>query len=546
MNFTSDPRFNFARQQIEAINTEQYSSVLDLFERACTEFSDRTAFTCLGQDITFAEIDKMSASFAAYLSGDGGLQSGDRVAIQLPNLIQYPIVAWGILRAGLVLVNTNPLYTERELRHQFQDSGAKAVVLLSDFVTAAEKVIPDTDIKLVIATHALDMMEPQPAPVHNMDKSIKLLTLPTAISLGDGKDSGGGLSTVRPSLNDLAVLQYTGGTTGVAKGAMLSHGNIISCVAQGRNHFAEHNNESETRLLIAPLPIYHIFGFTLYLCGNFASGGRSVLIPNPRDLDGLLDVMGSFPFTEFAAVNTMLVGLMANEKFDAVDWSNLKWTIAGGAALVPDVAEEWEWRTDSKLIEGYGLSETTANLTLNSPATRRIGSAGQAVGFQEIKLMDGSGVQVADGEEGELWVRGPQVMMGYWERPEATDQAIDAEGFFKTGDVVVRLDNGFYKIVDRIKDMILVSGFNVYPNEIEHVITSHPNVLECAVVGVVDDRTGEAVKTFVVRRNSDLTETALREFCRTDLTAYKVPKHIEFRDELPKSNVGKILRRELR
>ena len=546
MDFTSDPRFNFARQQIEAINTENYSSVLDLFERACTEFSDRTAFTCLGQDITFAEIDKMSASFAAYLSGDGGLQPGDRVAIQLPNLIQYPIAAWGILRAGLVLVNTNPLYTERELRHQFQDSGAKAVVLLSDFVTAAEKVIPDTDIKLVIATHALDMMEPQPAPVHNLDKSIKLLTLPTAISLGEGKDSGGGLSTVRPSLNDLAVLQYTGGTTGVAKGAMLSHGNIISCVAQGRNHFAEHNNESETRLLIAPLPIYHIFGFTLYLCGNFASGGRSVLIPNPRDLDGLLDVMGSFPFTEFAAVNTMLVGLMANKKFDAVDWSNLKWTIAGGAALVPDVAEEWERRTDSKLIEGYGLSETTANLTLNSPATRRIGSAGQAVGFQEIKLMDGSGVQVADGEEGELWVRGPQVMMGYWERPEATDQAIDAEGFFKTGDVVIRLDNGFYKIVDRIKDMILVSGFNVYPNEIEHVITSHPNVLECAVVGVVDDRTGEAVKAFVVRRNSDLTETALREFCRTDLTAYKVPKHIEFRDELPKSNVGKILRRELR
>lgn len=546
MDFTSDPRFNFARQQIEAINTENYSSVLDLFERACTEFSDRTAFTCLGQDITFAEIDKMSASFAAYLSGDGGLQSGDRVAIQLPNLIQYPIVAWGILRAGLVLVNTNPLYTERELRHQFQDSGAKAVVLLSDFITAAEKVIPDTDIKLVIATHALDMMEPQPAPAHNLDKSVVLLTLPAAISLGESKDSGEGLSKVRPTLNDLAVLQYTGGTTGVAKGAMLSHGNIISCISQGRNHFAEDNNESETRLLIAPLPIYHIFGFTLYLCGNFASGGRSVLIPNPRDIDGLLDVMRSFPFTEFAAVNTMLVALMANEKFDAVDWSNLKWTIAGGAALVPDVAEEWEWRTDSKLIEGYGLSETTANLTLNSPATRRIGSAGQAVGYQEIKLMDSSGVQVADGEEGELWVRGPNVMMGYWQRSEATDEAIDAEGFFKTGDVVVRLDNGFYKIVDRIKDMVLVSGFNVYPNEIEHVITSHPDVLECAVVGVVDDRTGEAVKAFVVRRNNNLTETTLREFCRTDLTAYKVPKHIEFRDELPKSNVGKILRRELR
>jgi len=546
MNFTTDPRFNFSRKQVDAINVEHYTSVLDLFERACAEFAHKIAFSCLGQDITFRQIDEMSGKFAAYLRGAAGLQHGDRVAIQLPNLIQYPVAAWGILRAGLVLVNTNPLYTERELRHQFQDSGAKAAVMLSDFVAAAEQVIPDTDIKLVITTNALDMMEPQPTPAHNLDQSVMLLSLPAAISLGGGKDSGGRPSQIRPTLNDLAVLQYTGGTTGVAKGAMLTHGNIISCIAQGRNHFAEHNRESETRLLIAPLPIYHIFGFTLYLCGNFSSGGRSMLIPNPRDLDGLLDVMRSVPFTEFAAVNTMLVGLMANRKFDAVDWSNLKWTIAGGAALVPNVAKEWERRTDSKLIEGYGLSETTANLTLNSPAARRIGSSGQAVGFQEIKLMDSSGMPVADGEEGELWVRGPQVMMGYWQCPEATDEAINAEGFFKTGDVVVRLDKGFYKIVDRIKDMVLVSGFNVYPNEIEHVITSHRDVLECAVVGVVDDRTGEAVKAFVVRRNSDLTETALREFCRTDLTAYKVPKHIAFRDELPKSNVGKILRRELR
>jgi long-chain acyl-CoA synthetase len=373
-----------------------------------------------------------------------------------------------------------------------------------------------------------------------------LLTLPAAISLGQGKGSGSGLSGAQPTVNDLAVLQYTGGTTGVAKGAMLSHGNIISAIAQGRNHLAEAQGESETRLLIAPLPIYHIFGFTLYLCGNFASGGRSVLIPNPRDLYGLLDVMRSVPFTEFAAVNTMLVGLMANQKFDDVDWSNLKWTIAGGAALVPDVAREWERRTDSKLIEGYGLSETTANLSLNVPSSRRIGSVGQAMGFQEIKLMDSSGKMVADGNEGELWVRGPNVMMGYWKRPEATEDAIDPEGFFKTGDVAVKLDNGFYKIVDRIKDMILVSGFNVYPNEIENVLYSHPDVLECAVVGVVDDHSGEAIKAFVVVRNSGLTATALREFCRQDLTAYKVPKKIEFRDGLPKSNVGKILRRELR
>tara|TARA_B110001450_G_scaffold142950_1_gene133830 strand:- start:1392 stop:3032 length:1641 start_codon:yes stop_codon:yes gene_type:complete len=546
MNFTTDHRFNFSRKQVDAINSEHYTSVLDLFERACSEFAEKIAFSCLGLDISFRQIDEMSGKFAAFLRGDAGLQHGDRVAIQLPNLIQYPVAAWGILRAGLVLVNTNPLYTERELRHQFQDSGAKAVVMLSDFVAAAEQVIPDTDIKLVITTNALDMMEPQPGPTHNLDQSVVLLTLPAAISLGQGKGSGSGLSGARPTVNDLAVLQYTGGTTGVAKGAMLSHGNIISAIAQGRNHLAEAQGESETRLLIAPLPIYHIFGFTLYLCGNFASGGRSVLIPNPRDLYGLLDVMRSVPFTEFAAVNTMLVGLMANQKFDDVDWSNLKWTIAGGAALVPDVAREWERRTDSKLIEGYGLSETTANLSLNVPSSRRIGSVGQAMGFQEIKLMDSSGKMVADGNEGELWVRGPNVMMGYWKRREATEEAIDPEGFFKTGDVAVKLDNGFYKIVDRIKDMILVSGFNVYPNEIENVLYSHPDVLECAVVGVVDDHSGEAVKAFVVVRNSGLMATALREFCRQDLTAYKVPKHIEFRDELPKSNVGKILRRELR
>ncbi len=549
MSFTTDPRFDFARNKIDAINDENYTSVLDLFERACSEFAERIAFTCMGQDVTFREIDEMSARFAAYLRGDAGLAHGDRVAIQLPNLIQYPVAAWGILRAGLVLVNTNPLYTERELRHQFQDSGAKAVVMLSDFVAAAEKVIPDTDIKLLIATNALDMMEAQPAPVHNLEKSVTLVTLPTAISIGVSADKDfpqERLPQVRPTVNDLAVLQYTGGTTGVAKGAMLSHGNIIACVAQSRKHLAADEGEQLSGLLIAPLPIYHIFGFSLYLCGNFASGGRSVLIPNARDLDGLLDVMKSVPFTGFAGVNTMLVGLMANEKFDDVDWSNLRWTIAGGAALVPDVAHEWERRTDSRLIEGYGLSETTANLTLNVPSTRRIGSVGKPVGFQEIKLMDGSGKEVTGGEEGELWVRGPQVMMGYWERPEATDEAIDAEGFFKTGDVAIKLDDGFYKIVDRIKDMILVSGFNVYPNEIENVICSHPDVLECAVVGVKDERSGEAVKAFVVCRNRDLAEAELREVCRQNLTAYKVPRFIEFREELPKSNVGKILRRELR
>ncbi len=541
MNFSTDPRFNFARQQINAANEEGYTSVLDLFQRACTEFADDIAFTCMEQDVTFREIDEMSAKFAAYLRSDGGLAHGDRVAIQLPNLIQYPVAAWGILRAGLVLVNTNPMYTERELRHQFQDSGAKAIVMLSDFSDAAKKVIPDTDIKLVVSTHALDMIEAQPAPDYKLDESVRVVTLPIAISLGEGKAP----PKISPSLNDLAVLQYTGGTTGVAKGAMLSHGNIIGSVTQVKKHFAE-GDTVISGLLIAPMPIYHIFGFCVYLCSNFASGGRSVLIPNPRNFDALLDVMKAFPFTGFASVNSMLVALMNSPKFDEVDWSHLQWTGVGGAALVPDIAEEWERRTKTRLIEGYGLSETTSNLTLNMPSTRRIGTVGKPMGFQEIKLVNAAGQQVADGEEGEVWVRGLQVMMGYWQRPEATNEAVDSEGFFKTGDVAVKLEDGFYKIVDRIKDMILVSGFNVYPNEIENVITSHADVLECAVVGVKDEQTGEAVKAVIVRSNSNLTAEQLTAFCRKNLTPYKVPKLVEFRDELPKSTVGKILRRELR
>jgi long-chain acyl-CoA synthetase len=543
MTFTTDPRFDFARQQLAAINDENYTSVIDLFETACAEYADDIAFTCMGQDMTFGEIDEMSANFAAFLLSNDCLKHGERVAVQLPNLLQYPVAAWGILRAGLVLVNTNPMYTERELRHQFQDSGARALIVLNDFATGVEKVIPDTDITLVITTNALDMLEPQAAPnLSGLGESVTLVTLLKALELGASKKR----PETRSTLNDLAVLQYTGGTTGVAKGAMLTHGNIIACVAQGRKHLSKDGDKPFNGLLIAPLPLYHVFGFTVYLCGNFASGGRSVLIPNARDLDSLLDTMKSHPFNGFAAVNTMLVGLMASKKFNEVDWSYLEWTIAGGAALLPDVAEQWERRTDSKLVEGYGLSETTANLTLNTPSTRKIGSAGKAVGFQEVKLMDRTGNEVAHGEEGEIWVRGSQVMMGYWQRPQATDEAITVDGFFKTGDIAIKLDNDFYKIVDRIKDMILVSGFNVYPNEIEGVISSHHDVLECAVVGVKDNNSGEAVKAVVVRSNGNLTETELREFCRKDLTAYKVPKFIEFCDELPKSTVGKILRRELR
>ena len=403
----SSTNLSFAQQKLIELNVEGYTSLVDAFDQSCAEFSARPAFHCLGQTLSYADIEGYSRKFGAFLSESCGLVRGDRIAIQLPNLNQFPIVVWGALRIGLTIVNTNPMYTAREQLHQFQDSGARALIILSDFVAAAEKVIPDTDIKLVVSTNVLDMIEAQPAAEYKLEKSVRVVTLPSAISLGEGKK----LPQIRPTLNDLAVLQYTGGTTGVAKGAMLSHGNIIGSVAQSKKHFAEANT-TNSGLLIAPLPIYHIFGFCVYLCSNFASGGRSVLIPDPRNLDGLLDVMIAFPFTGFASVNSMLVGLMNNKKFDQVDWSHLQWTGVGGAALVPDVAEQWERRTNTKLIEGYGLSETTGNLTLNMPSTRRIGTVGKPMGFQEIKLVNDAGQQVAEGEEGEVWVRGRKLCRG--------------------------------------------------------------------------------------------------------------------------------------
>ena len=541
MDYLSDPRFDYCRSAINAINTEQHTSLISLFDLTCAEHTDRAAYNCLGQDVRFSEIEAKSRAFAAWLQ-TLGLEAGDRVAVQLPNLIQYPIVAWGVIRAGMTLVNTNPLYTQHELKHQLNDSGARVIVMLSDFLAAAEATLADTPVEQVVVTNVFDMMEAQPAPPHSLGNDIQLSTLPDALIAGESLN----LTPVEANLDSLAILQYTGGTTGVAKGAMLTHGNVLASTLQAQQHMEEAGDEDDESILIAPLPIYHIFGFSLYVVSNFAIGGRSVLIPDPRDSSALLQTMQAFPFTGFAGVNTMFVALMADPLFDSVDWSHLKASIAGGAALVPEVAREWQRRTGSPILEGYGLSETAASLTCNTRSAARLGTVGTAMGSQQIKLADSEGKPVAAGEEGELCVRGAQVMVGYWNRPDETDKAIDAEGYFRTGDIAVQTEDGYYRIVDRIKDMILVSGFNVYPNEIEAVVFEHPDIVECAVVARKDEKSGEAVALYAVSSNPDLTSEDLRKFCRQKLTNYKVPKFVYFEKELPKSNVGKVLRRELR
>ncbi len=537
-------RFAFCDRVVEELNTEGRQNVVSYFDEAVSKYADRIAFNALGQDMTFADIEKASRQFGAWLLNDGGLQPGDRVAVQLPNLLQYPIAAWGILRAGLILVNTNPLYTQRELEHQLNDSGAKAIVMVSEFLGNAEKVLPNTGVETLIVTNIFDMMEAQPAPETALKDQLRLITLPQAIAGGEGID----LPASAATMTDVAVLQYTGGTTGVAKGAMLTHGNIFGYIKQAGAVTDNDPNYREDRpeLLIAPLPIYHIFGFTLYLVGNFVRGGQSILIPDPRNLDGMMDIMAAHKFTGFAAVNTMLVGMLRSPKFDTIDWSHNHGTIAGGAALVPEVAKEWIERTGTKIFEGYGLSETTATLTVNTESDNQLGTVGKPMIAQEVKIVNPAGEEVADGEEGELIVRGVQVMRGYWNRPEATAEAINEDGFFHTGDVAVRQPDGFIKIVDRLKDMVLVSGFNVYPNEIENVVYEHPDIVEAAVIGKPDEKTGEAVALYAVSSNPDLTAEALKNHCREHLTGYKLPKYITFLDELPKSAVGKILRRELR
>lgn len=530
-----------AYDQESQLELGKYSSLIDLIERTSQRFGDKTAYACLGKTSSFNDIERDSRYFAAYLQNNTNLKPGDRIAIQLPNITQFVIAAYGALRAGLILVNTNPLYTERELIHQFNDSGAKALVVLSDLLPTLAKVVATTPIELVISTHPLDLIDPQVQPKTGL-KNVEFCQV-----LKQGAEQP--FSRFVPAADDLAALQYTGGTTGLSKGAMLTHGNMLANAAQVKSRIGSVITEGED-IFVAPLPIYHIYAFMVNLVLYFECGGCSVLIPNPRDISGLIKTLAKYPFTGFAGLNTLFVALCHQPEFKALDFSHLKITISGGTALTAAAANIWQQTTGNTISEGYGLSETSPVISLNAPGYQKIGTIGKPVLGTEVKLLDENGNEVTQGEAGELAARGPQVMLGYWNNPQETAHVMTADGFFKTGDIAILNEEGFHQIVDRKKDMIIVSGFNVYPNEVENVLASHPNIIECAVVGVKDEHSGEAVKAFVVLKDDsqdhEQMKTAILNFCREQLTAYKLPKLIEFMPQLPKSTVGKILRRELK
>ncbi|MCP1315437.1 MULTISPECIES: AMP-binding protein [unclassified Halomonas] len=531
---------------------DQYDSVTDVFHHAVERFGDKPAFSCMGKTLTFDDLDHYSARFAAWLQHDTTLVPGDRIAIQLPNVLQFPVAVFGALRAGLVVVNTNPLYTEREMAHQFKDSGAKAIVILANMAHKLDKVLDQTDLEHVVVTELADLHDVPKrwvinAAVKYVKKMVPTYRLPGAIGFRQVLKAGARqrFTPVKRDREDVAALQYTGGTTGRPKGAMLTHTNLIANMLQARLAIGQHlKNGSE--LVIAPLPVYHIYTFTVNCLFLMETGNHSVLITNPRDLPGFVKELKKLPFTAFIGLNTLFNALCQRDDFKALDFSKLKLTISGGMALTKPIAKRWEEVTGCPVAEGYGLTETSPVVSFNPADAIQLGTIGKPVAGTSVKVVDADGADVALGEPGELCVKGPQVMKGYWNQDEETRKAIDDGGWFHTGDIAVLQEDGYIRIVDRKKDMILISGFNVYPNEIEDVVAAHPDVVEAAVVGVPDEEAGEAIKLFVVSKNKELTAEALRAWCKKELTGYKVPKHVEFRDELPKTNVGKVLRRELR
>ena len=534
------------------INPDRYQSLVELFEHSATRFADQPGFVNMGEVMTFRKLEERSRAFAAYLQHGLGLKQGDRVALMMPNLLQYPIALFGILRAGMEVVNVNPLYTPRELEHQLNDSGASAIVIVSNFAHTLEKVVFNTQVKHVILTRMGDQLSAAKGTLVNfVVKYVKRLVpkynLPDAISFRSALQRGRRLQYVKPDIinADLAFLQYTGGTTGVAKGAMLTHRNMQANLEQAKAAYSPLFREGQ-ELVVTALPLYHIFALTVNCLLFIDLGGRNLLITNPRDIPGLVKELGKYPFTAMSGVNTLFNALLNNEDFHKLDFSTLRFSVGGGMSVQKAVAEKWEKTTGKHLLEGYGLTEC-APLVAGNPYDLKhySGSIGLPVPSTDIRLVDDNGHDVPPGEPGELWVKGPQVMLGYWQRPEATDEVLK-DGWLATGDVVTVDEQGFVRIVDRKKDMILVSGFNVYPNEIEDVVSQHPKVLECAAIGVPSEVSGETVKICVVKKDASLTKEELLTHCRRHLTGYKVPKIVEFRDELPKSNVGKILRRELR
>jgi len=527
-------------------------SLVDVFERACDRFASKPAYSSLNHTLTYSEVEALSRDFAAWLQNDSGLQRGDRVAIQLPNLLQYPVVAFGVLRAGMVIVNTNPLYTERELQHQLRDSEAKALVVLENFASNAEQIIADTNVEQVITTQVADL-HPfakrliMNAVVKYIKKAVPAFGFRSSHTLRNVLRRGEDLELAPPFFanDDLAILQYTGGTTGVAKGAMLSHANLVGNMRQVKMHLPEVFAEG-VHTYCAPLPLYHIYAFNLHLLCSMSSGNHSVLVPNPRDLASLVKVFNSYPVTGFMSLNTLYSALLNDAGFQHANLKELKYCSAGGMAMMADTARRWHERTGCEVLEGYGLTETSPVVAINPLGGVQEGSIGTALPDTEVKVVDDNGRTLPIGQAGELCVRGPQVMRGYWRRPNETAKVLSMDGWLSTGDIATIDADGYIRIVDRIKDMISVSGFKVFPNEVEDVASLHPGILECAAVGMPSESTGEMVKLVVVANNPDLDEEAIRAFCREHLTAYKVPKVVEFMDELPKSNVGKVLRRKLR
>ncbi|EIG29751.1 AMP-binding protein [Neisseria sicca] len=535
------------------IDITQYSSISDVFRQSVEKFAHQPAFQNMGKTLTYAEVGKLAENFASYLQNVLKLPRGERVAIMLPNLLQYPIALFGILQAGLVAVNTNPLYTPRELEHQLKDSGATTIIVLENFANTLELVLPRTQIKHVIVASVGEMFGFFKGTLMNfvlrkIKKMVPEYRISGAIPFQTTLKEGAA-HTFRPvtlTREDTALLQYTGGTTGVAKGAILSHGNICANMLQAKEWIKNQLREGK-ETVIAALPLYHIFALTVNLMIFTNAGSKIILITNPRDMKGFIGELKKERISVFIGVNTLFNGMVNQPDFATVDFSNLRLTLGGGMATQKAVAEKWKKITGTPIVEAYGLTEASPGVCCNPLNIETYsGGIGLPVPSTEVELRDANGKEVGIGQPGELWVRGPQVMKGYWNRPEETAKTIDARGFLETGDIAVMDEKGWLKLVDRKKDLIVVSGFNVYPNEIEEVVSHNDKVMEVACIGVPNEKTGEALKVFVVKKDPSLTKEELIEFCRTELTAYKVPKDIEFRDELPKSNVGKILRRELR
>ncbi|WOP15728.1 long-chain-fatty-acid--CoA ligase [Ottowia sp. SB7-C50] len=538
------------------IDPSQYTSLVGLLDDSFKKFADRTAYSFMGKDVSYAETDEQSRALAGYLQSLG-LARGDRVAIMMPNVPQYPAAVAAILRAGYVVVNVNPLYTARELEHQLKDSGSKAIVIIENFAATLQKCIANTPVQHVVLASMGDRLGGLKGAivnfvVRNVKKMVPAFTLPNAVryNVAVAKGRSAPLKTPAIGPDDVAVLQYTGGTTGVSKGSTLLHRNLIANVLQSEawnDPAMKQVPAGEQTTSVCALPLYHIFAFTVNMMLSLRNGGKTILIPNPRDLPAVLKELSKHRFHSFPAVNTLFNGLANHPDFNTVDWSHLKVSVGGGMAVQSAVAKLWLEKTGCPICEGYGLSETSPSATCNPVTSKEFsGTIGVPIPSTYIKILDDDGNEVPLGQPGEIAIKGPQVMAGYWQRPDETAKVMTADGYFKSGDVGIMDERGYTKIVDRKKDMILVSGFNVYPNEIEDVVASMPGVLEVAAVGMPDEKMGEAVKLVLVKKDPALTEDDVRRFCHDNLTGYKRPRTIEFRDELPKTPVGKVLRRELR